>query len=84
MAFACGRQSIRPRRRRIRDSIDEAIAVYEKRYEEILAERRNPDNLKYRKEFLLILAPRFLLTMLNSSRHNQSLQPTRFAVRRHA
>ena len=35
----------------IRDSIDCALRTYEARYVDVLAERKNPENLKYRKEF---------------------------------
>ncbi len=35
----------------IRDSFDIALRTYEARYANVLAERKNPYNLKYRKEF---------------------------------
>ena len=35
----------------VRDSIEDAMAVYNKRYDEILATSKNPKNLKYRAEF---------------------------------
>lgn len=35
----------------VRDSIEKAIETYNLRYDEILAESKNPKNLKYRKEF---------------------------------
>ena len=35
----------------IRDTIESALSTYEQRYEQILAERKNPQKLKYRNEF---------------------------------
>ncbi len=35
----------------VRDTIENAVVIYEKGYEEILAERRNPKKLNYPKEF---------------------------------
>jgi hypothetical protein len=60
----------------VRDSIENAIETYNARYEEILAERKNPKNLKYRAEFFSHLGGRFRRMSWHRLRHNQSLQPT--------
>jgi hypothetical protein len=39
----------------IRDTLAEAIKIYNDRYDEILAARRNPKTLKYRREFFMHL-----------------------------
>ena len=39
----------------VNDTIEEAIKVYDERYDQILAARLKPDNLKYRNEFYLHL-----------------------------
>jgi len=39
----------------IRDSIKDALIIYEDRYEAILAESKNPKKFKYPKEFLILL-----------------------------
>lgn len=35
----------------VRDTVENAIETYNARYAEILAESKNPENLKYRAEF---------------------------------
>jgi hypothetical protein len=39
----------------IRDTLGEAIFIYKDRYDEILAARKNPKALKYRREFFMNL-----------------------------
>lgn len=39
----------------VRDSIEGALAIYEQRYNEILAARKNPQSLKYPPEFVMHL-----------------------------
>ena len=41
----------------IRDTFETALSIFEERYDEVLAERKNPRNLKYRKEFFMHLGP---------------------------
>ncbi len=41
----------------IRDTFDCALSTYEARYDDVLAQRKNPQNLKYRKEFYMHLGP---------------------------
>jgi hypothetical protein len=41
----------------IRDTFDSALRTYEARYDDVLAVRKNPQNLKYRKEFYMHLGP---------------------------
>jgi hypothetical protein len=41
----------------IRDTLAEAIKIYNDRYDEILAARKNPKTLKYRREFFMHLGP---------------------------
>ena len=35
----------------VRDTIEKALVIYNERYDEVLAERRDPKKLKYRAEF---------------------------------